>query len=152
MKAMSKRERIEFLLEHWTDFFDPDGTMSERGAVSGSEGGIPLLPKMSRQRSVVELGRALGEVHARWPNHFKHLNAFYLAPWRTTRQPKVKSHKGRTVRLRADPSRDLDWDYKRVRIVPPWVSSRMVCLGVDGVTFVFVGEVYIPNELLEAAA
>lgn len=141
MRQMTKRERIEFLLDHRTDFYDPAGTNT--GGVS--EGiGLTLMPRMSRHPSVRELERCIESLRTTAKGHCSHMLAFYGAEWRIAWVP-VKAKKGRVVL--ADNGRP-ETEPIRQRIVPGWVLPRMVERGVDYVTFTFKGEAFIPDELL----
>jgi hypothetical protein len=138
---MSKRERIEFLLDHRGDFYDPAGT----NAGGESEGiGLTLMPRMSRHPSVKELERCIELLRATARGHCTHMLAYYGAEWRIVWTP-VKAKKGRMVL--ADDGRP-EMAPERRRIVPAWVLPRMVERGVDYVTFTFKGEAFIPDELL----
>lgn len=149
MKPLSRRERIEVLLEHWPDFFE----VAARDDGPSGDGGVYLLPGMSRHPSVVELGRALGSLRAFAPGKSAHLFAFYGAPWRTVDRPRrIKGRNGKSgfvvVRVRE-------------RVPPSWVRLQKVRDGValvsqdvsSGVAlrrpWCFRGEVFIPAPLLE---
>lgn len=139
VRQMTKRERVEFLLDHYEDFFL--GTSAQASVAAGDEGNVPLLPLMSRHPSVRELLRCLLLLQAHAPSQFQHVKAFYTAEWRT-RDVVVKARKGKPLGPRR----------VRERVVPSWVRAQKVRLGVDFVASQFRGEVFIPNELMEAAA
>lgn len=142
MKQLTKRERIEFLLDHWPDFFETLHTVDESG--DHVEGAVTGMPKMSRHPSVVELGRAIAATRRHMPKKTAHLMAHYTSEWRTTdklERRRTKKGKQETVTRRV-----------RERVVPKWVRPRKVELAVIAVTAEFRGEVFIPDELLEAVA
>jgi hypothetical protein len=140
---------VVFLLDHWADFFE---TAARDDGPSG-DGGVFLLPGMSRHRSVVELGRALESLWWYVPGCSAHLFAFYAAPFRTTTGWRDLKVKGRKRRLEVP---------VRERVLPSWVKRSRV---EDGVRFVaqkprspaeavvrpwcFRGEPHIPLQLLE---
>ena len=153
MKALSRRERIEVLLDHWPDFFE---TAARDGGPSG-DGGVYLLPGMSRHPSVVELGRALGALAEFAPSKAAHLFAFYGSPWRTVDRSRRVRSKGRfhVVEERV-----------RERVVPSWVRLQKVRDAVALLAYepksdasleianahrpwAFRGEVFVPAPLLE---
>jgi len=126
--------RIIFLLSHWQDFFETaardDGpTAGECPACAGwyskkhtcGTTGVYLLPGMSRHRSVVELGRALGELRYYAPGCSAHLFGYYGSPFRTAlgwREVRVKGRKRRIEMLVLE------------RVLPSWVELRRVEAGV----------------------
>src|SRR5215207_6094873 len=117
MKPLTRRERIETLLDHWPDFFDSGG------AGTGG-GGVFMLPGMSRHPSVVELGRALAELKAAHRGSFAHLSGFYASPYRTVeRQRRIRGKNGKS---------GLVAERVRERVVPRWVvTARAVeCVGM----------------------
>lgn len=134
------------MLDHRNDFYDPDGATSATGIDRGAAG-VALLPKMSRHPSVVELERCISLLRATAKNHCAHMLAFYGCEWRTVWVP-VKTGNGKWV-VNADGSRQTRPE--RRRVVPGWVLVRMVERGVDFVVFAFTGEVFVPDELIEAA-
>lgn len=126
----SREGRVVFLLSHWNDFFETaardDGPSSgECAACAGwyakkhtcGTTGVYLLPGMSRHRSVVELGRALGSLRFYAPGCAAHLCGYYDAPFRTTvawREVRVKGRKRRIQRPVLE------------RVLPSWVEKRQV--------------------------
>lgn len=125
-----RRERIEFLLDHWDDIFSPrEGGITTSG---DAPTGVPMLSPMSHHPSVIELVRLLEVARRRWPTHYRHLVGFYTSPWRQTRSPKSAA---------SDPARPEQWIYGKVRVVPGWVSAGKVELAVDGIS----GQWSLPN-------
>lgn len=126
------------LLDHWRDFFDE---LASSGQSVPAEPSKPmpddwtLFSAMSRYPSVVELRRCvevlerLGSRHggqdgAKIPVHHRHLLAYTAyAEWRTVDRPvKRRDARGRWVD---------DIERVRERVVPPWVSVRIVESAVD---------------------
>lgn len=149
MRSLSRRERIEVLLDHWPDFFE---TAVRDGGSSG-DGGVFLLPGMSRHPSVVELGRALGALRVVAPNKSAHLFAFYSSPFRNVDRKRRVMSKGRF---------HLVEERVRERVPPPWVRLQKVrdalalvaqeprsVLEAERRPWCFRGDVFIPAPLLE---
>lgn len=151
-KPLTRRERIEALLDHWPDYWE---TASRDDGPSG-DGGVFLLPGMSRHPSVIELGRCLGALHEHAPSKSAHLFAYYGAPFRTVdrrRLIKVKGKKSHLVDERV-----------RERVVPSWVRLQKVRDAVALIAqepvddaqalrrpWCFRGSPFLPAPLLEAA-
>ena len=151
---MTRREQILFLLDHWNDFFDPDGTMASNGA---SASGIALLPLMSRHPTVLELQTCIQALGRYNPNHRKHLMLHFRSEWRTAYEPRpVLNHHGKQMRDRQGQPVTEPWPVRR-RVLPLRRDElpahlRMVTLSVDFVCATFRGEVFIPEELRDATA
>lgn len=160
-KPLSRRERIELLLEHWPDFWE----CAARDDGPSGDGGVYLLPGMSRHPSVIELGRALGALATFAPSKSTHLFAYYAAPFRTVRSAKeTRTKHGRKVKLAGNPADPKSWAYSRERVLPSWVRLQKVH---DGVTLIaqepadqqqaerrpwqYRGAVFIPQPLLQVA-
>jgi hypothetical protein len=113
----SRVGRIVVLLDHWQDFFET----SARDDGPSGDGGVYLLPGMSRHPSVVELGRALGQLWLFAPGCSAHLFAYFAAPIRNTdRRRRVKSKgKFHVVDERV-----------RARVLPSWIQEKRVVAGV----------------------
>ncbi len=139
---LTKRERVEFLLEHWTDFYE---TMHSHDRIHDSDGAaLTLMPPMSRHPSVVELKRCVDLAKVSMPVRHSHMMAFYGAEWRTvTRQKKIRNPHGKLV---------MSDVRVRERIKQPWIRGQKVRDAVDFITAAFEGPVFIPAELLEEAA
>ena len=136
MKRLTRRERVELLLEHWVDFFET----SSRDDGPEGQGGVYLLPGMSRHPSVVELGRCIGVLRGRAPVATAHLMAFYTAPFKVKwSRRKVMGPQGRLVL--SEPVAE------RVRLVPSWVRRRKVSRSVDLLCELFVGDVFLPDQI-----
>lgn len=134
----TKLERIRFLLDHWTEIFDPDAASGM--SVTGGEGGIPLLPLMAHHPSVVELAGCLGSLAADQPVWYMHLKAYRCSvEWRTV---------DRKVRHRLQ-SGHVEMVARRVRerIVPRWIRSSCVADAEMYLAGAFNGEVFIPKDL-----
>lgn len=136
-KAWKRLERIQYLLDHWSEIFDPNVTS---GGVPGDGDGVPLLPQMSRHPTVVELAGCLGSLAAEDAPAYRHLKAFRCnAEWR---QVKAK------IRFRGPSGHFLEGDgWRRERIVPDWISARLVMRGEEFLAREFDGEVFIPKDL-----
>ncbi len=138
MKELSKRERVEFLLAHYNDFW---ATLSVSD-VSGSGEGITGFPRMHSHPSVVELERCLGLLYEHAPCQYRHVKAFYTCETRTVDVPvRRKAKKGHVTVLQRQSQ----------PLVPSWVSQAKVRSGVGFVTSRFRGQVFFPDELLEVA-
>lgn len=140
----SKRERIAYLLDHWVDIYDPGGT-----SVFGSPGdgsGSPLLPLMSRHRSVLELCRCLAVLAEQAPVQASHLKAYHCAEWRI----RVDHVRVRRPRRAGKAKYELVEQRVRERVVPSWVRLEKVRRGEDRLAELFVGQVDIPEELWDA--
>lgn len=146
MKPLSRRERIEVLLDHWEDFFE----CAARDDGPSGDGGVFLLPGMSRHPSVVELGRALGCLRDFAPNKAAHLCGFYGSSFRNVdRKRRVRSRRGFVL---------VD-ERVRERVVPGWVRAQKVRDGVALVSqdvsvgleerrpWIFRGAVFLPDEI-----
>ena len=139
---MTKRERVEFLLDHWCDFWE---TLERSETMRGDPGeSLSLMPAMSRHPSVVELVWAITETRKVMPHQTAHMMAYYTAEWRNTTQPmkrRTKKGKVEVVNVRV-----------RQRVLPMWIELPKVYAAVHVVTEVFRGEVFVPSELLDLAA
>jgi hypothetical protein len=133
----SKRARVVVLLEHWEDFWLPPAG----GGGSGS-GSSPHLGAMARHPSVVELVRCLAVLKREQPRLHDHVKAFYGAEWR------VRVRAGTRKRPRGKVERVVLRD--RVRVVPGWVAPGYVRAGEARLAELFVGPVFIPEELYDA--
>jgi hypothetical protein len=171
MRQMSRRERIEFLLDHYEDFF----LMSANGVEASDDANGPALPRMSRHPSVVELCRCLAALERYAPRDFAVVKGFYTAEWRI-------AHAARKQDVPAAQRENAHHDSKRgthayrERVLSTWVrrelwrKDRAISWiawdgwpkvpepkpeGMPSVTVAFrghKGEVFIPTDLLEAAA
>lgn len=151
MKPLTRRERIEVLLDHWPDFFD----VGQRDLILSGEGGVFRLSGMSRHPSVVELARALAELRAFAPNKYAHLAGFYGSPYRTIDR-KGRRRVGRKGRTEQTSVR------VRERVVPAWVRAQKVRDAVsllaqpvngrleEARPWCFRGEPFLPGPLLES--
>ncbi len=166
---MTRRERIEHILELWPHLHYTDNS----GPNSGIEGGGPQLRLLSHP-SVKELNRCLKALSTYAPTEHAHLKAFYTAEWRIARVAK-KSDVPDAQQARAfHDSKRKQYAY-RARVLPPWVNpllkDRAISWiawdglkhdadgkpapkpdGMPSVQVAFRGDVFIPDELLEAAA
>lgn len=142
MASLSRRERIEFLLDHWPDYTETLHAVDRDGP--GDSDAVTGMPRMYRHPSVVELRRVL-ELYSRLaPTRYWHLKAFYQAEWRNVTRPvkrRTKKGKSETVMVR-----------ERARILPREVRLVKVRSGVDFVVGAFRGEPFVPDELLEDKA
>jgi hypothetical protein len=146
VKPLSRRERIEVLLDHWPDFWD----VASRDAGFVGEGNGWRLSGMSRHPSVVELGRALESLRVFAPNKFAHLAGFYGSEWRSVDRP--RRIRGKNGKLGFVDER------VRERVVPGWVRAQKVrdavslvaqdCPGA-GRPWIFRGDPFLPAPLLE---
>lgn len=142
---VSKREKIVHLLERWDVIFDPGGTSPSGSPGDGS--GSPLLPVMSRHRSVVELARCLAVLGVEAPVQLAHLKAFHCAEWRIrvdhvrVRRPRRQGGGGKS---------ELVEKRVRARVVPSWVRLEKVRSAEDRLVELFRGQVDIPEELWDA--
>lgn len=133
--AMTKRERIILLLDHYEDFFRP---AAGNPSVSAGDGAVLLLPSMSRHPSVVELCRCLNLLADRGPVQYAHLKAFFTAEHRLVDAPVKRKAKKGTVTV---------VERRRERVVPGWVRQQKVTRGVDFVAAAFRGEVFLPDQI-----
>lgn len=118
---LTRRERIELLLEHWPDYYE---CAAKDDGPSG-DGGVFLMPGMSRHPSVVELRRALIALRQIAPSSAGQIIGFYSAPYRCVdRQRRIRGKNGKFGYV---PER------RRERIVPAWVRAQKV---EDGVTLI----------------
>lgn len=146
MKPLTRRERIETLLDHWDDFYAVAG----RDQSASSNGGVYLLSGMSHHPSVIELCRALQALRAFAPSKYAHLCGYYSAPYRTTeRKRRIVGRKGKSGYV---PER------VRERVVPAWVRAQKVRdavalvsqdAGGEARPWCFRGEPFLPKPLLE---
>lgn len=123
MDYKTKRTIIEGLLDHWEDFTLP----SVGGNVWGTGEGIGIVftSGMGSYPSVVELDRCLGVLRVKVPNHFKHLRGHYSSEWRTADMvAKIASP--------SNPRKMIETTVRRrVRVVPGWVTWRIVDHALD---------------------
>jgi hypothetical protein len=153
--SMSRREKIETLLEHLVDYF----VISGAGGYDPSGGGnAGFLPKMSRHPSVLELRRCLDKLAVYAPAEYGQLKAYYTCEWRTARVKKQTLVPANTAHTYAP---DLKMYLYRERVLPRWVRLAAVERAVGwvagdekagrppSVTVRFRGEPFIPSELLE---
>lgn len=131
-------DRIRFLLDHWSDIFDPNAAAGM--AATGSGDGIPLMPQMSRHPTVVELQRCLSSLALDDPPAHRHLKAFRCnAEWRQVRAK---------IKFRGPNGREIEGDgWRRERIEPAWISARLVFRAEEYLEQAFRGEVFIPRDL-----
>lgn len=141
----SKLEKIQYLLDHWEDIFDPSGTSAVGSPGDGS--GVALLPLMSRHRSVRELERCLGVLGVEAPGQLAHLKAFRCAEWR------IRVDRVRVTRPRRQGKRVQSEQVERrsrERVVPGWVRQEKVRLAEGRLVKLFRGQVDIPGELWDS--
>jgi hypothetical protein len=139
----NKRERIQFLLDHWDDIFAPSlPSLTGSGPVSGSaHSSYPKpLPRMARSASVRELARCLELLLAASPGDYRHLKAYRCAAeWRQVRALiRVKLASGRD---------DTTLGWKMERIVPRWLSPQRITRAEGFIEAKFRGDVFIPREI-----
>lgn len=135
----SKRDKIEYLLDHWQDIYDPDVSKGRPG-VGDSAGAT--MPFMAKHPSVVELARCLAVLRLEATVHHSHLMAFHTAVWRI-RVDHVR------VR-RAGGKYELVETRERERLVPDWVRLEKVRRGQAALVVAFRGPVFIPDDLWDA--
>lgn len=113
----SRVGRIVVLLDHWSDFYE---TAARDDGPSG-DGGVYLLPGMSRHPSVVELGRALESLWLFAPGCSAHLFSYYASPFRLVDSRRKVKAKGKSF-----------WQEERirVRVLSGWISDGRVKAGV----------------------
>jgi hypothetical protein len=139
----NKRERIQFLLDHWDDIFAPSlPSLMASGPVSGSAHSMMPrpLPAMAHHGSVKELARCLELLLAASPGDYRHLKAFRCAAeWRQVRALiRVKLPSGREDKIPG---------WRRERIVPRWLSSQRISRAEGFIESVFRGDVFVPEEI-----
>ena len=138
---LTKRERIELLLDHWPDFHETLHAIDHDHLGGGDPDAVTGMPAMYRHPSVVELRRVIDLVRKVMPVNTAHMIAFYEAEWRTVdRAEKRRTKRGRDHLV---PVR------KRERVVPAWVRRRKVHNTVSVIVEKFEGPAHIPSELLE---
>lgn len=146
MKPLTRKERIEVLLDHWEDFY----AIASRDDALGGIGGVYLMNGMSHHPSVVELGRALMALREFAPRKYQHLAGYYSSPYRNTdRKRRLVGKRGKSalvderVRERVKPS----WvDMGKVRDAVALVSQDSAC---DARPWCFRGDPFIPKPLME---
>lgn len=152
-KDWGNREKICFLLDHWSDIWEPDipSSLSDetvRGNSSSSRppGHMPMDKEtkttLASHPSVRRLEGALVQLASCRPELARHLKAYRInAQWRTvdhwypviTSSGKLDS-KGYLGR-------------KRQRVVPRWYYPPFVAEAEDLLVKFFHGEVFVPQEL-----
>ena len=134
----SKLDRIRFLLDHWSDIFDP-GVTSPAG-IFGDGSGVPLMPMMSHHPSILELQRCLDALASWSPSAYRHLKAYRCnSEWRQVRaMVEIKLPSGRTDEIPG---------WRKERITPRWVSLSKVADAEAHLLATVRGEVFIPKEL-----
>lgn len=135
----SKHAKIVHLLDHWDDIYAP--ALTTNGGTGN--GGMALLPLMSRHASVVELARCLDVLRTVAPVQHAHLKAFHCAEWRTHRWTEQKKHKRSGKWERVERS-------ERQQLVPGWVRREKVRRAEERLVAMFRGPVFIPDELWDA--
>jgi hypothetical protein len=135
----SKRQRIQYLLDHWSDIWEPP-IVGALGGIGAGTDNVTSTSAMARHKSVIELAGCLGNLLAEHPIAYRHLKAFRCAAeWRQRRA---------MIRIKLPSGR---WDeipgWKRERVVPRWVLERYVEEGETRLVDLFQGEVFIPKEL-----
>ena len=135
----TQRQRIQFLLDHWPDIFEPNiaSSLSTAGGGSGLE---PRLPKMAEHGSVRELTRCLDNLARDDPAAHRHLKAFRCnAEWR---QVKAK------IKFLGPKGNLIEGDgWRRERIIPSWINARLVLRAEEAIVRMFRDEVFIPKDL-----
>lgn len=154
---VGRRERIVFLLDHWADIHGPGYSDKSTGQVDPL--GHELTSSMADHPSVVELARCLTLLAQKLPRHHLHLS-LYFGAFRVVQVPK-RTGSGKTL-MRVDEfgHRVPVLEPRRVRSYPAWLDAepqdaetgepRLVAHGVDMLSALFRGEVFIPNQLREA--
>lgn len=142
-REWNKRERIQFLLDHWDDIFTPSlPSLTGSEPVSGSahSSSPKPLPEMARSASVIELARCLELLLAASPGDYRHLKAYRCAAeWRQVRALiRVKLVSGRD---------DTTLGWKMERIVPRWLSPQRISRAEGFIESVFRGDVFVPKEI-----
>lgn len=134
----SPLERIRYLLDHWSDIFEPD--IASSFSSGGGSGLDPRLPAMAHHSSVVELSYCLSALAIDHPIDFSHLKAYRCAAqWR---QVKAKI----PVKLPSGRMTEID-GWRKERIVPSWISLDRVAFAENWLLAEFRGEVFIPKDL-----
>jgi hypothetical protein len=95
------------------------------------------MSPLAKHHSVVELVRCLELCRRMAPGHYRHLIGYYRAEWRTV---------DRVVKRRNAHGKLID-DVGRVRerVVPPWVTRRMVERSLDFLCGAYTGEPELPR-------
>lgn len=134
----TRLERLRFLLDSWSLIFDPNVT-SPFGTGGGGDG-IPMLPKMAHDPSVVELELELAQLAKDFPALYRHLKAYRCdAEWRQVRS---------NIKFRGPNGRMVDGvGWAKQRLVPSWVDLWRVQAAETLLDHRFRGEVFIPKEL-----
>lgn len=122
------------LLDNWRNFYDEPASIIGDGISSTGDVDRPmpetwtLFSTMGRWPAVVELRRCLELRQRQSPGHYKHLVAYSIkAEWRLIDKPiKVRNAHGKWVEK---------MDRVKERVVPRWISPRMVELAVIGIVF-----------------
>lgn len=132
----SPRERVCYLLDHWSDIFEPN-VASSLSTQRGGSGLDPRLPLMAHDPSVVELQRCISLLPK---THRHHLMAYRAhADWR---QRKAK------IRYRGPHGRVVESEgWEKQRIVPSWVRMDVVSDAESLLMKLFRGQVFIPKAL-----
>lgn len=149
-----------FLLDHLEDCLGPGGAAGNH--TNGEPLGFALTSSMADHPSVIELCRCLDVLRAKVPRHHLHLRIYFGSGWRVVWEPK-RSGNGKTV-MRIDEvtgRRVPDTVPRRVRAIPAWLAAerkdretgepRLVAHAIDMVSALFRGEVYVPDQLRDAA-
>jgi hypothetical protein len=142
VKAMDDERRrvLVELLDHWRDFFDEQADSGTAPVEEGRELSMDwsLFSSMGRWPSVVELRRCVEMCARMGPSHYRHLVAATAkVEWRLVDKPvKRRNAHGKLVD---------DVERVRERVVPRWVSSRMVDRALDFVLGVW--DQAVPLEL-----
>lgn len=155
-----RRERIVFLLDHLGDCLGPGGGLAATNAGSTDSIGFALTSTMADHPSVKELLRCLAVVEARFPRHYSHLWAYFGSGWMVEWVPKRRA--GKTLTRVDDFGRRVPVrEPRRVRALPGWLRAepvdretgepRLVSRSVDVLAGLFRGEVFVPDQLREAA-
>ena len=137
---LTKRQRVELLLDHWQDFHETLHAVDHDHLGGGDPDAVTGMPAIYHHPSVVELRRVIGEARRVMPVNVAHMLAFYEAEWRTV--DRVETRRTKKGRLQVSVRR-------RERIVPAWVRRRKVDHAVTLVAGAFRGPVHVPSELLE---
>lgn len=155
---MTRRERIVFLLDHLADCCGPGGSGAGPGDSDGTIG-FALTSSMADHPSVIELGRCLELLRRMAPAHARDLEAYFGCGWHVERVPKTQQRKGRLVTVMNADGRAVTVD-RLVRSLPGSLAAmakdretrepRTVARGIDFISGVFRGDVFVPAQLLAA--
>lgn len=132
----ARRQRLETLLEHWDEIWDPHAGLQDQ---AGDGTGTQQMPKWIHDQSIQEIDRCLRLLPTQ---ERAHLKAYYLAETRIViHRTRIKIRRG-VYTTKPQPRIE--------RILPTWINLTRKDNALALLELMIQGPIEIPNELRRA--